>query len=550
MFIDDSACNLSSVNLMKFRREDGELDIERFRHAVDILITAMEIIVDNSSYPTPAIARNSHDFRALGLGYANLGALLMARGLPYDSNEGRAYTAAVTALMGGEAYRQSALIAEAVGTFPAFEQNREPMLNVIQKHWLHIERIGDHYVPGELLTAAREAWNSAYTLGKEHGFRNAQTTLLAPTGTIGFMMDCDTTGIEPDIAIVKYKKLVGGGMMKIANGTIPLALRRLGYNDDEIGQILGYIDKNDTIEGAPGLRETDLPVFDCAFKPVNGTRSIHYMGHIKMMAASQPFLSGAISKTINLPSEATPDDIMQAYIEAWKLGLKAIAVYRDGSKRTQPVSTSLEEKKPVWKPYRHRLPDERQAITHKFSIAGHEGYITIGMYDDGKPGELFITMSKEGSIISGLMDGFATAVSLALQYGVPLKVLVDKFSHMRFEPSGFTNNERIPIAKSVCDYIFRWLAMKFLPQDEQPTTTTAETTTIAPMLEKIPLESEAVRRIGDAAGTASDLQREREEKRIFRQQADAPPCSECGSIMVRSGSCYKCLNCGATSGCS
>ena len=550
MFIDDSACNLSSVNLMKFRREDGELDIERFRHAVDILITAMEIIVDNSSYPTPAIARNSHDFRALGLGYANLGALLMARGLPYDSNEGRAYTAAVTALMGGEAYLESALIAEAVGTFPAFEQNREPMLNVIQKHWLHIERIGDHYVPGELLTAAREAWNSAYTLGKEHGFRNAQTTLLAPTGTIGFMMDCDTTGIEPDIAIVKYKKLVGGGMMKIANGTIPLALRRLGYNDDEIGQILGYIDKNDTIEGAPGLRETDLPVFDCAFKPVNGTRSIHYMGHIKMMAASQPFLSGAISKTINLPSEATPDDIMQAYIEAWKLGLKAIAVYRDGSKRTQPVSTSLEEKKPVWKPYRHRLPDERQAITHKFSIAGHEGYITVGMYDDGKPGELFITMSKEGSIISGLMDGFATAVSLALQYGVPLKVLVDKFSHMRFEPSGFTNNERIPIAKSVCDYIFRWLAMKFLPQDEQPTTTTAETTTIAPMLEKIPLESEAVRRIGDAAGTASDLQREREEKRIFRQQADAPPCSECGSIMVRSGSCYKCLNCGATSGCS
>lgn len=564
MFIDDSACNLASLNLMKFRRHDGEFDTSSFRQAIDILITAMEIIVDNSSYPTAAITRNSHDFRTLGLGYANLGALLMSRGLPYDSDEGRAYAAAITALMGGEAYKQSALLARAMGPFPAFPINREPMLNVIKKHRLHVDMIDDRHVPSELLDAAKKAWDEAYSLGKEHGFRNAQTTLLAPTGTIGFMMDCDTTGIEPDIAIVKYKKLVGGGMLKIVNHTVPLALKVLGYNDEEVKQIIAYIDKHDTIEGAPYLKERDLPVFDCAFKPANGKRSIHYMGHIKMMAAVQPFLSGAISKTVNMPNEATPEEIMQAYIEAWKLGLKAIAVYRDGSKRTQPLSTSLAKKEAIPKPYRHRLPDERKAITHKFSIAGHEGYITVGMYEDGTPGEIFITMSKEGSTISGLMDAFATAVSLALQYGVPLKVLVDKFSHMRFEPSGFTNNERIPIAKSICDYIFRWLGMKFLPPEDQPSSVMIETETVAPQLEQIPLEAEALRKlvpdsdrgiesgIADSSAMSQSARAEREqtEHRVFQEQADAPPCPECGSIMVRTGACYKCLNCGETSGCS
>ncbi len=538
MFLDDSACNLASLNLMSFRGEDGEFDIESFCHAVSVTITAQEIEVDNASYPTQRIAQNSFDYRPLGLGYANLGALLMSRGLPYDSEEGRSYAAAVTALMCGQAYRQSALTAKEMGSFKGFQKNREPMLRVMKAHGLAADRIDDRYVPGDLLTAARKVWDDVYAIGREYGFRNSQATVLAPTGTIGFMMDCDTTGVEPDIALVKYKKLVGGGMLKIVNQTVPLALKKLGYIDEQIEHIVAYIDKNGTIEGAPHLKEQHLPVFDCAFKPANGERTIHYMGHIKMMSAVQPYISGAISKTVNMPNDITPEDIAHAYIEAWRLGLKAIAIYRDGCKRTQPLNTSKEpgavDKR---KAVRRRLPDERQAITHKFSIAGHEGYITVGLYEDGTPGELFITMSKEGSTISGLMDAFATSVSMALQYGVPLRVLVEKFSHMRFEPSGFTNNKDIPIAKSILDYIFRWLGKKFMPEDEFPKAT----------------EESNDLGIGDAAADrkiASAQTRERNEHAVFKAQADAPPCHSCGSIMVRSGTCYKCANCGETSGCS
>jgi ribonucleoside-diphosphate reductase alpha chain len=540
MYLDDSACNLASLNLMKYRRENGEFDIAAFRHAVGITITAQEIFVDNASYPTPAIEKNSHEFRPLGLGYANLGALLMARGLAYDSEAGRQYAAAITSLMCGQAYIQSALIAKEMSSFNGYAVNKEPMLSVMQKHGLHAEKIDDAYVPAELLAASRAVWKDAISLGKEFGYRNGQTTVLAPTGTIGFMMDCDTTGIEPDIALVKYKKLVGGGMMKIVNQTVPEALAKLGYDSEQVEHIVSYIEKNDTIEGAPYLSTDDLSVFDCAFKPARGTRSIHYMGHIRMMAAAQPFLCGAISKTVNMPNDVTPEEIMQAYIEAWKLGLKAVAVYRDGCKRTQPLSTSLEtakEKNPAARPARRRLPNERQSITHKFSIAGHEGYITVGMYEDGMPGEVFIVMSKEGSTISGMMDAFATAVSLALQYGVPLKILTDKFSHMRFEPSGFTNNDKIPIAKSICDYIFRWLGMKFLEKDDQPMSVV--------VAETAPLERQS-----DAAIAKRASSIESNEKVIFQTQADAPPCHECGSIMIRSGSCYKCLQCGSTSGCS
>ena len=543
MFLDDTACNLASLNLMKFRRPDGEFDVESFKRAVEVTITAMEIEVDNASYPTPAIAHNSHEYRPLGLGYANLGALLMARGLAYDSEEGRSYAAAITSLMCGEAYKQSALIAKEMGPFNGYAPNREPMLNVMQKHGIHAERIGRETVPADMWEASNDVWKDVVKLGKAHGFRNSQSTVLAPTGTIGFMMDCDTTGVEPDIALVKYKKLVGGGLIKIVNQTVPEALRKLGYDDEQVEHIVAYIDKNDTIEGAPHLKEEHLTVFDCAFKPANGQRSIQYMGHIKMMAAVQPFLSGAISKTVNMPTEVTSDDIQQAYIEAWRLGLKAIAVYRDGCKRTQPLSTTLEAKKesPKVNPLRRRLPDERQSITHKFSIAGHEGYITVGMFEDGMPGEVFITMSKEGSTISGMMDSFATSISIALQYGVPLKVLVDKFSHARFEPSGFTNNPEIPIAKSISDYIFRWLGLKFLPKEDAPTTAA----TTAPATEEAPeakVKQESSQRVSSAV--------ERNEKVVFQTQSDAPPCHECGSIMIRSGSCYKCLQCGATSGCS
>jgi len=545
MFLDDTACNLASLNLMKFRTEDGEFNTEAFCHAVTITITAQEFEVDNASYPTPKIAQNSHEYRPVGLGYANLGALLMARGLPYDSDEGRAYASAVTALMCGQAYKQSAVISKELGPFNGFAKNREPMLRVMKMHGLAADEVKDRYVPGDLLTAARKVWDDAYAIGREYGFRNSQATVLAPTGTIGFMMDCDTTGVEPDIALVKYKKLVGGGLMKIVNNTVPAALKKLGYIDEQVEHIVAYIDKNDTIEGAPHMKAEHLPIFDCAFKPAKGERTIHYMGHVKMMAATQPFLSGAISKTVNMPSEVTPEDIGNTYVEAWRLGLKAIAIYRDGCKRTQPLSTSLDQPsgKGKQRAVRRRLPDERQAITHKLSIANHEGYITVGLYEDGTPGEIFITMSKEGSTISGLMDAFATAVSMALQYGVPLRVLVEKFSHMRFEPSGFTGNKEIPIAKSICDYIFRWLGKKFLPPEEQPTNmdngngspaTTVESSHVAKVHSSI----------------RSETVSEKGEREVSQAQSDAPPCHACGSIMVRSGSCYKCVNCGETSGCS
>jgi ribonucleoside-diphosphate reductase alpha chain len=535
MFLDDTACNLASLNLMKFRRESGELDIEAFRHAVQVLITAQEILVDHSSYPTKVIETNSHDYRPLGLGYANLGALLMARGLPYDSEEGRTYAAAVTALMCGEAYRTSAVLASARGPFSGFSPNREPMLRVMRKHRKALDGVTRSLVPLDLLSASRQAWDEAIELGERYGYKNAQATVLAPTGTIGFMMDCDTTGVEPDIALVKYKKLAGDGFIKIVNQTVPEALRRLGHGEEQVAAIVAHIDENDTIEGAPGLSAEHLPVFDCAFKPANGSRSIHWLGHIRMMAATQPFLSGAISKTINCPTEATPDDISRAYIDSWKMGLKAVAIYRDGSKRIQPLSTTLAEtaSRGVARPGRRRLPDERRSITHKFSVGGHEGYLTVGMYDDGQPGEIFITMAKEGSVVSGLMHVVAEATSIALQYGVPLQVLVNKFSHTRFEPTGYTNNPQIPVAKSIVDYIFRWLAMKFIP-DEHGAGAAISTPTAAAV-------TDSLRLVGGA---------DRGEKHVFLTQADAPPCHECGSIMVRNGSCYKCMNCGSTSGCS
>jgi ribonucleoside-diphosphate reductase alpha chain len=547
MFLDDSACNLASLNLMKFRSENGDINVEAFRKAVQIAITAMEISVDNSSYPTPAITQNSHDYRPLGLGYANLGALLMSRGVAYDSEEGRTLTAAVTSLMCGEAYKQSALIASVTGPFKGYEENRNAMLAVMAKHGIHAERIDKNVVETGLWEAQCNVWKDVVELGREYGIRNAQTTVLAPTGTIGFMMDCDTTGIEPDIALVKYKKMSDGGLMKIVNQTVPEALEKLSYVGEQIEHIVAYIDKNDTIEGAPHLKEEHLPVFDCAFKPANGKRFIHYMGHIKMMAATQPFLSGAISKTVNMPNDVTADDIMQAYIEAWKLGLKAIAVYRDGCKRTQPLSTSLDKKDekataPA-RPVRRHLPDERESITHKFSIAGHEGYVTVGMFEDRSPGEVFITMSKEGSTISGLMDSLATAISISLQYGVPLKVLVDKFSHARYEPSGFTNNPEIPIAKSVSDYIFRWLGKKFL-KEENNNPAEVSSVKVSEETAKNPAQ------ILNAAAMKAASVIEKNEKFVFETQADAPPCHECGSIMIRSGSCYKCLECGSTSGCS
>ena len=607
MFLDDSACNLASLNLMTYRDEEGDFDAESFKRAVQLTITAQEILVDNAGYPTPAIEKNSHAFRPLGLGYANLGALLMARGLPYDSDEGRAYAGAITSLMCGEAYRQSALIAETTGPFSGYPVNEVPMLRVIEKHGEKVEEISAEWEAMQempLLTAARVAWEEALELGKEHGYRNSQVTVLAPTGTIGFMMDCDTTGIEPDIALIKYKKLVGGGYFKIVNQTVPEALVQLGYSTKERKAIIDYLMEQDTIEGAPGLKEEHLPVFDCAFEPANGTRSIRPMGHVRMMAAAQPFLSGAISKTVNMPRDATVEEIADVYRRAWKLGLKAIAIYRDGCKRTQPLSTKFDSGEnvetlatdlpvdpmaamPDWgdKTRRRRLPDERPSITHKFSIAGHEGYITVGMYEDGRPGEIFIVMSKEGSVVSGLMDSFATAISLGLQYGVPLQVMVDKFSHTRFEPSGITNNPKIRFAKSVTDYIFRWLAEKFLTAEARGLYTSPteawhpgvgeaegfeedqedEKTSAIPTLNFEKAEAAAPGSSPESGspskdGKSSAFQGARDgavlfdatvgKASVFTLQSDAPPCHVCGTIMVRSGACYKCTNCGATSGCS
>jgi ribonucleoside-diphosphate reductase alpha chain len=652
MFLNDTACNLASLNLMTFvREEDGEFDVEDYRYAARLTITAQEILVDNASYPTPRIEENSHKFRPLGLGYANLGALLMSRGLAYDSDEGRNYAAALTAIMHGEAYRQSSVVArDHGGPFVEYEKNRNPFIRVIRKHRDASYQIPSIGVPQDLQDAARAVFDEALALGEQNGYRNAQVTVLAPTGTIAFMMDCDTTGIEPDIALIKYKKLVGEGFIKIVNQTVPAALRKLGYSPDEVEAILAYVNERETIEGAPGLKPEHLPVFDCAFKPVNGERSIHYMGHVRMMGAVQPFLSGAISKTVNMPEAATAEEIETVYLEGWKQGLKAIAIYRDGSKRSQPLSTG-KKKDPdavdsaqvaelkrllamaqieAGKPHRRRLPTERAAVTHRFDIAGHEGYITVGLYPDGQPGEIFLKIAKEGSTVSGLMDSFATTVSVALQYGVPLKDLVNKFAHVRFEPSGFTGNSEIPIAKSIVDYIFRWLGSRFLSDDDkanlglisresigdasvassasgplasptragdelpstpladgfgQSTPATAEPTSaptdatqsdqpkaiataVTEATASLPEKGQemavlatngALTSNGHAAngnGSAKALNgggitlNLGGTKVAFAAQADAPSCADCGSIMVRNGSCYKCLNCGSTSGCS
>jgi ribonucleoside-diphosphate reductase alpha chain len=712
MFLDNSACNLASLNLMRFVTPAGNFDISAYRHAISVIITAMEILVDNSGYPTEAIARNSHDYRPLGLGYANLGALLMSFGLPYDSVAGRDLAASMTAIMCGQAYLQSAVIAAQCpslasatpltasvehqgGACPGFYVNREPFLDVIRMHRAEVNNIGKSRQRGELFTvpqldalidASRECWDMALVYGERHGYRNSQVTVLAPTGTIGFMMDCDTTGIEPDLALVKYKKLVGGGMIKIVNQTVAPALFKLGYSVDDVNAIVSYIDATGTIEGAPGILPEHLAVFDCSFKPAKGTRSIHYMGHIKMMAAAQPFLSGAISKTVNLPHEASVDEVAEAYAESWRQGIKAVAIYRDGSKGTQPLNTSMDAKKepsaldavgsrllshmaaaqpaaeadlktleahgadklevsakqmlaaaqafqkaleeiasaaavPVLtaapsldaatsdlakaneqdlngppRAVRHRLPEERASVTHKFSIGGHEGYITVGLYPDHQPGEIFIRMAKEGSTVSGLMDAFATSVSLALQHGVPLKVLCEKFAHTRFEPSGWTGNERIGYAKSLMDYIFRWLNLRFLSGEQL--TLFAGLAPRAPQLPESPsllaendpdeddpaatqqhlarLAEEVAKRLNQMSGRAGGgiapeaqprqtqaanpghmpslqdrgLYHAADAMREMYDMGDAPSCNVCGAIMVRNGSCYRCMSCGSTSGCS
>lgn len=567
MFLDDSACNLASLNLMKFVKPDLKFDVEAFRHAVAIMITAQEILVDNASYPTEKIAQNSHDYRPLGLGYANLGALLMANGHPYDSDTGRDFAAVITAIMHGQSYLTSSEIAAQTGPCSGYEKNRDSFLEVISMHRNSLAGINARNVPEQMLESAHGIWDECLASGVKNGYRNAQVTVLAPTGTIGFMMDCDTTGVEPDLALVKYKKLVGGGLIKIVNNIVPLALLKLGYTDQQASEIVNYIDQNGTIEGAPHLKAEHLPVFDCSLRPAKGKRSIHYMGHIRMMAAVQPFISGAISKTVNLPEEATVEDISKAYSEAWRLGLKAIAIYRNGSKRSQPLNTSDAKPKQAQapqtetvaaqptasaKPFRRKLSDERRAITHKFSVGGHEGYLTVGLYENGQPGEIFITMAKEGSTVSGLMDSFATAVSLALQYGVPLKVLCDKFSHTRFEPSGWTPHPEIKYAKSVMDYIFRWLAWKFLPKDAQPR-------------ENSSLEKMSGSETSKAAELASQFSQATASAESSHAPAavnqpglagveaaadDAPSCADCGAIMVRNGACYRCMNCGSTSGCS
>ncbi len=566
MFLDDSACNLASINLMKFLRDDAEFDMVAFEAACRTMITAQEILVDNSSYPTPAIAKNSHEYRPLGLGYANLGALLMSRGLPYDSDAGRDYAGAITALMHGAAFAQSSRIArDHGGPFAGYEKNREPFLRVMRKHRAALRDIDRTHVPKELFEAAKNVWDEVIEMGEQHGFRNAQATVLAPTGTIGFMMDCDTTGVEPDIALVKYKKLVGGGLMKIVNQTVPMALQKLGYNQQQVKEIVEYIDENETIEGAPHIKDAHLPVFDCAFKPARGVRSIHYMGHIKMMGATQPFLSGAISKTVNVPKEASVEEIEQAYIDSWRMGAKAVSIYRDGSKRTQPLNTAKDKEANVASgfsqtgfsqtgfsqtPVRRRLPDERNAITHKFDIAGHEGYITVGLFEDGQPGELFLVMAKEGSTISGFADAFAQAISYALQYGVPLQDLVDKFSHVRFEPSGMTKNADVRFAKSIVDYIFRWMATKFLSADAQFRAGVNVREDLVTTPEQLPLDVITTAAAAGASPTAAITSPRAASFAAMQNQEDAPPCSTCGSIMVRSGSCYKCANCGNTSGCA
>ncbi|HEY3927903.1 MAG TPA: vitamin B12-dependent ribonucleotide reductase [Candidatus Koribacter sp.] len=590
MFLDDSACNLASLNLMKFA-PNGTFDVASYRHACAITITAQEILVDNAGYPTESITRNSHDYRPLGLGYANLGALLMAAGLPYDSDAGRDYAACVTSIMCGEAYLQSSKVAEMCqplepataptqaveitgAACPGWYINREPFLDVIRMHRASVNNINQKNVPAPVFEAAKATWDEALQHGEKHGYRNSQVTVLAPTGTIGFMMDCDTTGIEPDLALVKYKKLVGGGMIKIVNNTVPAALFKLGYTSDQANAIVSYIDATGTIEGAPHIKDEHLAVFDCSFKPAKGTRTISYMGHVKMMAATQPFISGAISKTVNLPKDATVDDIMEAYIQSWKLGLKAVAIYRDSSKGSQPLNASgtsatdsLKKTEAVSVPEddadappratRHRLPDERLSVTHKFNIGGHEGYITVGLYKNGMPGELFITMAKEGSTVSGLMDSFACSVSLALQHGVPLKLFCEKFAHTRFEPSGWSHNLDIGFAKSIMDYIFRWLQMRFLTGQQQALFEGLQPKYMMGRPHEdagsgsgqLVIPSEA-RDLLPPGGTATGHVHAADALKDLIDLGDAPSCHVCGAIMTRNGSCYRCNECGSTSGCS
>ncbi len=618
MFIDDSACNLASLNLMKFRGDDGAFDVEAFRAACRTFLVAQEVLVDRASYPTERIAANSHRFRPLGLGFANLGSLIMASGLAYDSDEGRGLAAGVTAIMHGEAYLTSAELARALGPFDGYAENREPMSVVIGTHQACAELLSAIACPSLLATAASDLWRDVVASGERHGFRNSQVTVLAPTGTISFMMDCDTTGIEPDISLVKFKQLAGGGMLKIVNRVVPEALRTLGYDEETSAEIVRHIDQFDTIEQAPGLKPEHLAVFDCAFKPRHGERSISHIGHLRMMAACQPFLSGAISKTINMPRESTPDDVRDAYLEGWRLGLKAVAIYRDGSKESQPLNTfsesdlksapppsssassatgpaaaadssasvaatvistatataqTFENQKEAsaaaWArvasladsltgglaaapvasfpspPRRERLPDTRRSLTHKFDIQGHEGYVTIGLYDDGRPGEVFITMAKQGSTIGGLMDVLGTAISIGLQYGVPLEVFVNKFAHVRFEPAGLTRNPEVPIAKSVVDYIFRWLETQFLGDGWKRS---ANAAAISPLPSPSPQDGTGSE--GPRSQSGGDLKFAFSDAAMFvRMQSDSPSCETCGAIMVRCGSCYRCGNCGATGGC-
>jgi ribonucleoside-diphosphate reductase alpha chain len=625
VFLDNTACNLASLNLMKFKREDGTFDVERFKAAVRIYITAQEIIVDNASYPTKPIAENSHIFRTLGLGYANLGSLIMSYGLPYDSDEGRALAGAITAIMTGHAYEQSAKIAGAMGAFKGYEDahcahvdtplkkdNVESMLGVIKLHRKAVEEIQPSEEFNCLKEEARHCWDRALELGRKQGYRNAQVTVLAPTGTIAFLMDCDTTGVEPDIALVKYKLLAGGGMLKIVNRTGPEALRRFHYSTKEIENIVAHIEKFDTIEDVEengqaiksGLKPEHLPVFDCAFKAYRGKRSIHYMAHLKMMAATQPFISGAISKTVNLPNEATAEDIRNAYVDAWKMGLKCVAIYRDGSKRSQPLNTrktseggdkadasgdagklsvrikELEAemgklRQQTVQPLRRRLPETRTAITHKFDIAGHEGYLTVGLFEDGQPGELFITMAKEGSTIGGLMDSIGTLTSMALQYGVPLEALVKKFAHQRFEPSGFTKNPEIRSASSITDYVFRWMALQFIPGYREANGAARNQPELAipglleelkkkvnrPVPELALSEDETTINVRPNAANGDNGHGSGHNATpgrvitslsdaVAHFQQDAPTCPNCGHVAVRNGACYKCLNCGESLGCS
>jgi ribonucleoside-diphosphate reductase alpha chain len=604
MFLDDSACNLASLNLLKFA-PNGTFDVDAYRHAVDIIITAQEILVDNAGYPTEMIGRNSHDYRPLGLGYANLGALLMAAGLPYDSDAGRDYAACVTAIMCGQAYLQSSRIAEqceplgpATSTVqtrlgvtkaedmpgaacPGFYLNREPFLDVIRMHRASVNNINKSNVPASLLEASKQCWDEALSTGEKYGYRNSQVTVLAPTGTIGFFMDCDTTGIEPDLALIKYKKLVGGGMIKIVNNTVPAALFKLGYTHEQTAAIVSYVDATGTIEGAPHIKDEHLPVFDCSFKPAKGTRSIQYMGHLKMMAAAQPFISGAISKTVNLPNAATVEDISEAYIQAWKLGVKAVAIYRDGCKQSQPLSAAgtktaqssvgvsavaqasspAQQEENLNAPpraVRHKLQEERMSVTHKFNIGGHEGYIIVGLYPDGEPGEIFIKMAKEGSTVSGLMDSFALAISVSLQHGVPLKLFCEKFAHTRFEPAGWSNNPDIGFAKSIMDYIFRWLHLRFLTGQQQFLFENLRPKGMGDGLRSATPTDEGMGDMNSSEPRAESREPRAGSGSIHAADAlagmidmgDAPSCHVCGSIMIRNGSCYKCMSCGSTSGCS